>query len=94
MNGKAILIGFIIFTVGFIANVPGIILGMAGSPIKSEGDVMIKVLDELQETSIVQENSQAKNILKETKGSISLLNSIPTIIMVLGILIAILGLFV
>ena len=94
MNGNIIVAGIIIFVVGFVANIPSIILGMAGSPIKSEGDAMITILDELQETPIVKETPQTQDILDNTKGSISLLNSIPTILMIIGFLIIILGLFV
>lgn len=94
MNGKIILAGFIILAIGFIANIPSIILGMAGSPIKSEGDAMNKILDEFQKTPIVSDNPQSQDIIKNTKGSISLLDSVPTILMIIGALIIIFGLFI
>ena len=94
MNGRIILIGLAIFGISLIANLPSIILGMAGSPIKSEGDAMIRILDEFQDTPIVKENSQSQEVLSNTKRSIGILNSIPSIIMIIGFLIIIIGFFI
>lgn len=94
MNKSIILGGIVIFLIGLMANIPSIILGMVGSPITSEGDAMNLILDELENTPVVEEGPPSQDIISNAKDSINLLSSVPIILMVVGISILLLGLFI
>jgi len=91
MNLKIILIGIALIIIGFVSLVPSIVLRVAGSEITSEGQAMGMVLDNLGE---VANNSNVDNIVNNAKSSISILELIPIMFIVVGFIILIIGLIV
>jgi len=85
MKSKIILFGIVVIVIGIVLISPGLILKMAGSPIGSEADVGILILESLEKDTTNSEVS--KEIAQNSIEALGIINSAPYILIIIGIII-------
>lgn len=90
MNFRCIIAGLLIVGIGIFLLLPSIILTIAGSPIKGETDLGRLIVNGLVEHS---ENEVTGNIARNVNSSFNIIDSIPHILIIIGLIIVVIGLF-